>query len=126
MVQIDQINTVVRAYLSCVEFTDMGPDCEFAARDFAPTAVFRAIADCADFIVATGDLFDEYISDMAYGESPAGKLELFGHDFWLTRNRHGAGFWDRGLGDLGEALSDLAKLAGQQSACEVDGLIYLE
>lgn len=22
-------------------------------------------------------------------------VELAGHDFWLTRNRHGAGFWDR-------------------------------
>lgn len=21
--------------------------------------------------------------------------ELAGHDFWLTRNGHGAGFWDR-------------------------------
>jgi hypothetical protein len=23
--------------------------------------------------------------------------EQIGHDFWLTRNHHGAGFWDRGL-----------------------------
>jgi hypothetical protein len=28
-----------------------------------------------------------------------------GHDFWLTRNRHGAGFWDSGLGELGEELT---------------------
>ena len=27
---------------------------------------------------------------------PAGApAELGGHDFWLTRNHHGAGFWDR-------------------------------
>jgi hypothetical protein len=36
-----------------------------------------------------------------------------GHDFWLTRNGHGAGFWDRGLGDLGERLSKAAKVYGE-------------
>lgn len=34
------------------------------------------------------------------------------HDFHLTRNGHGAGFWDRGLGELGETLSDLARSFG--------------
>lgn len=28
-----------------------------------------------------------------------------GHDFLLTRDRHGAGFWDRGLGDRGDRLT---------------------
>jgi hypothetical protein len=32
-----------------------------------------------------------------------------GHDFWLTRNHHGAGFWDRGLGDAGKILTTLAQ-----------------
>lgn len=35
-----------------------------------------------------------------------------GHDFWLTRNRHGAGFWDRGYGDLGRRLTDAAHVWG--------------
>ena len=38
--------------------------------------------------------------------------EQGGHDFWLTRNGHGAGFWDRGLGELGDKLSDAAKTFG--------------
>ena len=29
-----------------------------------------------------------------------------GHDFWLTRNRHGAGFWDRDIGEAGRLLTD--------------------
>lgn len=33
----------------------------------------------------------------------------FGHDFWLTRNNHGAGFWDRGYGAVGEALTRWAE-----------------
>ncbi len=34
--------------------------------------------------------------------------EQFAHDFVLTANRHGAGFWDRGLGKLGERLTEMA------------------
>lgn len=38
--------------------------------------------------------------------------ELFGHDFYLTREGHGAGFWDRGLGELGDYLTKIAKAYG--------------
>ena len=38
--------------------------------------------------------------------------EQFGHDFWLTRNGHGAGFWDRGLGELGDKLTEWCKPYG--------------
>lgn len=37
---------------------------------------------------------------------------LFGHNFWLTRNGHGAGFWDAGLGEDGEKLSEISKKYG--------------
>jgi len=36
-----------------------------------------------------------------------------GHDLWLTRNHHGAGFWDRGLGKLGDDLTLLAHSLGE-------------
>lgn len=32
--------------------------------------------------------------------------EHVGHDFWLTSQGHGAGFWDRDLGEVGDALTD--------------------
>ena len=35
-----------------------------------------------------------------------------GHDFWLTRNGHGAGYWDRDLGEVGELLSEAATAFG--------------
>lgn len=35
-------------------------------------------------------------------------LERCGHDLFLTRERHGAGFWDRGLGKLGDELTAMA------------------
>lgn len=39
--------------------------------------------------------------------------EQLGHDLSLTRNRHGAGFWDRGHGELGDALTALAESLGE-------------
>jgi hypothetical protein len=48
-------------------------------------------------------------------------------DFWLSRNRHGAGFWDGGFWteDTGEILHDVAKTYG---SCDVmigdDGFLF--
>lgn len=42
-------------------------------------------------------------------------LEQAGHDFWLTRNRHGAGFWDDGWPeDAEKTLTDLAHSFGEK------------
>lgn len=50
--------------------------------------------------------------------------EQLAHDFWLTRNGHGAGFWDRGL-ESGDILSNWAKIYG---SCDLyvgdDGMIH--
>ena len=50
-----------------------------------------------------------------------------GHDFWLTRNHHGAGFWDRGKGAAGRRLTTAA--LQYKELCPVvgdDGKIYFE
>ena len=51
-----------------------------------------------------------------------------GHDFWLTRNRAGAGFWDRGYDkQAGESLSNAAmKFPEINLYIGDDGLIYSE
>lgn len=41
--------------------------------------------------------------------------EQMGHDFSLTRNHHGAGFWDRGLQELGQYLTTAAHGYGSSS-----------
>jgi hypothetical protein len=51
---------------------------------------------------------------------------MAGHDFALTRNGHGAGFWDRGLGFVGEALTSLAKPYGERTLMvALDGSVTL-
>lgn len=42
--------------------------------------------------------------------------EQIGHDFTLTRNGHGAGFWDRGLGFSGDVLTNNANSFMEVSA----------
>lgn len=43
-----------------------------------------------------------------------------GHDFILTRNGHGAGFWDRGLGGIGDTLTKWAKTFGTIETLYID------
>lgn len=62
--------------------------------------------DCDDFRTANAQLLDQAYEG-GYSEEQAG------HDFWLTRNGHGAGFWDRGLGEVGQALTKSSKVFGE-------------
>jgi hypothetical protein len=50
----------------------------------------------------------------------------YGSRAWAaTRNRHGAGFWDRGLGIAGDKLTQWARTFGSSDLYfGDDGLIY--
>lgn len=76
----------------------------------------EAFRQCEKFVADCGPLFDEAMArfDDGYGRHPdAGSAEAaFGHDFWLTRQGHGTGFWDRlelKENDLGRKLSNLCQ-----------------
>ncbi len=48
----------------------------------------------------------------------AGDYEQNGHDFWLTRNHYGAGFWDRGYDEpIGDKLTEIAHSFGEHDLC---------
>lgn len=71
-------------------------DKDYDIDDISPTTLKQMIVDCADFQTANAELLAEIDPGQA------------GHDFWLTRNHHGVGFWDRGLGVVGEQLTKAA------------------
>lgn len=49
-----------------------------------------------------------------------------GHDFALTRNRHGAGFWGRGYGKTGEQATEACRGFGESELyLGDDGRLYL-
>jgi hypothetical protein len=65
--------------------------------DISEPLLKSSIADCAKFQ-------QENAADieLALDYRP---LDHLGHDFWLTRAGHGAGFWDRGMGEIGDRLT---------------------
>ena len=68
--------------------------------DIAPDCLAQMEKDCAAFQ-------EEHADDIG------SRFARAGHDFWLTRNRHGAGFWD---GDwpsaIGRRLTDASHAYG--------------
>lgn len=94
--------------------------------DLAPEALAAIVADCAKFQADNAADLEEATTG---GHGQNGRdytLASAGHDYWLTRNGHGAGFWDRDLGDVGDRLS--AK-AGECPSIYVylgdDGKVYV-
>jgi hypothetical protein len=64
----------------------------------------------------TDDAHDFYASNVADLRASTLDMERCGHDFWLTRNRHGAGFWDdKGRGKDADAALD--RLTEASHAC---------
>src|SRR5258707_18221 len=97
--------TFLHAYLVCALWSSMDEstpsggyplDENYSVHDFAPEALKAMTSDCDEFQTANADLLVE--SGLTDARA--------GHDFWLTRNGHGAGFWDRGLGEVGRRLTD--------------------
>lgn len=126
--EILDYSDVLAGYLECLVWTgtldfmtgtyEQGGECltsdgildmVVSVEDLSPEIVAAATADVDSFI----DQIGEYLK---YWELPehltAGQL---GHDFCLTRNHHGAGFWDRGYGELGEWLTRVCHAMGSQS-----------
>jgi len=51
--------------------------------------------------------------------------EQIGHDLWLTRGGHGAGFWDRDLPN-GQKLTDICNsMEFHGEVFEADGVVYI-
>jgi hypothetical protein len=111
-------NSFLRGYITCALWSSNDDDGEpldacFDDSDIAPETLASMREDCEDFIEANAIDLKAYAFTL--GQQPGtvhDSAERAGHDFWLTRNGHGAGFWDRGLGALGNRLSDAAKVYG--------------
>lgn len=72
-------------------------------------ALRERIAEWVEGIGADAAAFDAAMIDRVGDWTTA---EQMGHDLRLTAEGHGAGFWDRGLGALGDRLTAHAKAFG--------------
>lgn len=52
--------------------------------------------------------------------------DAIGHDLYMTFVGHGVGFWDRGLGELGDTLSELAGHGECYVWQDSRGIVHLE
>ncbi|WP_025157217.1 hypothetical protein [Leifsonia aquatica] len=68
---------------------------------WAPDAIEKMSAELSDFIESNSADLD----GLDYGQ--------IAHDFILTRNASGIGFWDRGLGERGTRLTAATKPYGE-------------
>jgi hypothetical protein len=70
-----------KAYVECAKFTEK--------KQISQETLAVMVSNCARFQM-------ENAADIAAGPKVSrGEPEAqAGHDFWLTRNRHGVGFWD--------------------------------
>ncbi len=107
------------ALWSSTDDNDNPMDSNYDIEDIAPESIERSKQETQAFISQNKELLEQTPEDYNMGQA--------GHDFWLTRVGHGAGFWDRGLGDVGEALSESARKFGNVDIIVGDdGLLYFE
>lgn len=95
------IDEILTAYLQCALWTgtdndDVNLGDRYDLHNISREAVAKARADVVAFVAANQ-------ADLVASGLEAGHI---GHDFWLTRNGHGSGFWDAELGELGDRLTD--------------------
>lgn len=91
-------------------------DSNYDRDDIDSESMQRIRQDCERFLSHAGVVQAIRDGDN-HGPQGSGPFEMAGHDFWLTRNGHGAGFWDGDWPEpYGDRLDRAARLFGQ---CDV-------
>jgi hypothetical protein len=104
------VEAIIKGYLDAILFTETGdgnqPDPDAQLTDATKLQAFK---DCRNFWRAADSI--EGITHI--------DPEQIGHDIWLTRNGHGAGFWSRpgvyGI-DASKTLTRMARAIGSHDA----------
>lgn len=114
----------------CDSCSDREPNYEppadenYSTEDISSETLAKMIADCQAFQAAHDNLFTD--ENCTHYSREYSVTEYAGHDFWLTRNGHGCGFWD---GDWQEpaatTLTNAARACGEVNLyVGDDGMIY--
>ena len=117
------LDDFTRAYIECALWStndESDPDTggnplsdNYGIDDLGPDCLAKMVADCAKFLTDNAELIKRAFTEHGQDSNNCG------HDFWLTRNGHGAGFWDgdyshdHGEGEIGKALTTASKALGE-------------
>ena len=97
------LETFTDAYIETLLWSETNDDCEpldeeYTADDITEESMESVKSDCHRFYDKFNDTWqDKYLRSNEYSDD-----EYAGYDFLLTRNGHGAGFWD---GDWEEPIA---------------------
>lgn len=115
---VDDLDTFTLAYLECAlwsstDFDGNPLDDDYGLEDLSRETLLQAVEECRSFQ-------DEHWNNICQDVARAGR------DFWLTRNGHGAGFWNGDWEDkVGIRLTKAAKVYGSVDLyVGDDGKIY--
>jgi len=137
---MNALDRFIAGYVECALFAsiegadDTPMDRNYGAEDIGLSSLASIRLDCTEFVQVCEAVLDYADSTGQHGDTYA----MAGHDFWLTRNHHGAGFWDGDWNiDLpapeggfsaqaGDVLTDAAHKFGE---CDLyigdDGKVYV-
>ena len=113
---------ILKGFFEAIFFTDGEELGENVSKESFSAEAALKIANIVDeFIAKAVDL----IPQAQALDNEGYDLGRIGNDLWFTMNGHGVGFWDRGFGDVGQALTDICDEIGELSVyIGDDGLIY--
>lgn len=118
MLNRTELSEIVKSELvsllwSCIDEQDHNMDALYSADD--ATVELRArLWDELTPLMEGAMSIELYDALTAYKEHFEDETPVqFGHDLALTRNHHGAVFWDRGLGVAGDVLTEWAQSLGE-------------
>ncbi len=113
---MSKIDDFILSYIACAE--------ELSSEEFDGTDFINWSKCSLEEMEKDAELF--YKNNKELMQQTGAEPSQHGYDFWLTRNGHGVGFWDRGYGEVGEKLTANAQ---KFTECEVylgdDGKAYL-
>ena len=116
------VDDFTRGYITAALWTEEEELQSKGWTDLSPETLQKMIDDCAKFQRDNAELLSKAI----YKQFGHTNSEYAGQDFWLTRNGHGAGFWDGDLPDeVGDPLTEACKAFCETWLClGDDGKIY--
>lgn len=123
------IQSFIKGYIAAMLWSsgDGEENESFEGFELSDEAQIKCAKDCRTFIELSATLLLEYVDNIIPANCTP--WAMAGHDFWLTRAGHGVGYWDRGLGEIGEQLSELCGFGTQFPNLDPylgdDGLIYI-
>ena len=134
MIRTTNLDIFTRAYIETAlwssndESTPQGGepmDANYSEKDIHPDTLAQMVEDCSKFQEQFYALFSQEGACLRCGPD-YDEIGHAGHDFWLTRNGHGAGFWDGSWSeDVESQLTRGAKAFGEFTLyIGDDGLIH--